>query len=112
MLKTVLRNLISNAVKFNRKHGKVSVSAERRDGMIEVSVSDTGIGMAKEDLSGLFRIDVNPGAIGTSPEKGSGLGLIICREFVEKHRGRISTESETGKGSTFRFTIPEASAKA
>ncbi len=105
MLKTVLRNLISNAVKFTPINGKVEINAVQMPGEVLISVKDTGVGIKADDISKLFRIDSNFTRRGTENEKGTGLGLILCKEFVEKHGGRIWVESETGKGSTFTFSI-------
>jgi signal transduction histidine kinase/ligand-binding sensor domain-containing protein len=106
MIKTVVRNLISNAIKFTAKGGKVKVNAVVSEKQVEISVSDNGIGMTKEIMEKLFRIDANLSTRGTENEKGTGLGLILCKEFVEKHCGRISVESEPGNGSIFRFVLP------
>ena len=106
MIKTVLRNLISNAIKFTPKNGKVGVNALTNDKYIEIAVSDNGIGMTKEIISKLFRIDSNHLTRGTENEKGTGLGLFLCKEFVEKHGGKIWVESEPGKGSIFKLFLP------
>jgi signal transduction histidine kinase len=106
MIKTVVRNLLSNAIKFNKAGGKVKVTSRQKDSYLEVSVIDSGIGLSKEDLNKLFRIDVKNKSIGTSKEKGTGLGLILSKEYIEKNRGKILVESELGKGSTFTFTLP------
>jgi len=106
MLKTIMRNLISNAVKFTHKNGKVEVKAMIENGHVEISVSDTGIGMTKETIAKLFRIDANLSTPGTENEKGTGLGLFLCKEFIEKHGGKIWVESEPDKGSIFRFVLP------
>lgn len=106
MINTVLRNLISNAIKFTRDGGTVTVSIEDSGDFKQISVSDTGVGMTPTDLSKLFRMDIWHSTRGTDDEKGTGIGLILCREFVEKHGGRIWAESEHEKGSTFIFTIP------
>ena len=106
MFQTVLRNLASNAVKFTRQGGQVTISAwAENDGLISVAVKDTGIGMTREMVDNLFRIDVNTGRPGTIGEQSTGLGLLICKEFVEKHGGMIEVESEVDKGSVFRFSI-------
>jgi signal transduction histidine kinase len=84
----------------------VEVRARIEDGNMEISVSDSGIGMTDETMTKLFRIDANLTTRGTENEKGTGLGLFLCKEFVEKHGGRIWAESESGKGSTFKFFIP------
>jgi signal transduction histidine kinase len=106
MIKTILRNLISNAIKFTHKNGKVEVKAMTENQHVEISVSDSGIGMTQEIIAKLFRIDSNLSTRGTENEKGTGLGLFLCREFVEKHGGRIWAESEVGTGSTFKFILP------
>jgi signal transduction histidine kinase len=106
MIKTVLRNLISNAIKFTPKKGKVEVNALTNDKYVEIAVSDNGIGMTKEIMAKLFRIDANLSTQGTENERGTGLGLILCKEFVEKNGGKIWVESESGKGSTFKFILP------
>lgn len=106
MLGTILRNLISNAIKFTPKDGKVNVEAKMNLNQVEISVSDTGIGIKKENIEKLFKIETSFSTRGTGNEKGSGLGLLLCKEFVEKHGGTILVESEPGKGSKFQFTIP------
>jgi len=107
MFGSIIRNITNNAVKFTPKRGKVILSAKLVDGKnIEISVQDTGIGMSKFILDNLFSIDVNTGRKGTGGESSTGLGLIICKDFIEKHDGKLWVESEEGKGSIFRFTIP------
>ncbi|MDP2337792.1 MAG: two-component regulator propeller domain-containing protein [Bacteroidota bacterium] len=106
MLKTILRNLVSNAIKFTHRNGKVEVKAVINNKHAEISVSDNGIGMTNDAMAKLFRIDTNHSTYGTEKETGSGLGLILCKEFVEKHHGKIWVETELGKGSQFKFTLP------
>ncbi|MEI6091392.1 MAG: PAS domain S-box protein [bacterium] len=107
ILQTIIRNLVSNAVKFTDKGGNITLSAKNNDGhTVEVSVKDTGIGMDNELLGNLFRIDVQTNRRGTEGEPSTGLGLILCKDFVEKHGGTLWAESEEGKGSTFYFTMP------
>jgi PAS domain S-box-containing protein len=106
MISTVMRNLISNALKFTRPGGKISIAVEGKQNQIHVKVSDNGIGIEKNSLEKLFRIDENFSTPGTLNEKGTGLGLILCKEFVEKNGGKIWVESTPGKGSDFYFTIP------
>jgi PAS domain S-box-containing protein len=107
MLQTIIRNLVSNAMKFTRRDGSITLSAKETDGKgIEVSIKDTGIGMNSKLLENLFRIDVNTNRKGNDGELSTGLGLILCKDFVEKHGGKLWAESEEGKGSTFYFTIP------
>ncbi|MBE9468126.1 MAG: PAS domain-containing protein [Bacteroidetes bacterium] len=104
MITTVMRNLISNAIKFNQ-NGKITISSFKEDENIKISVIDTGLGIKKENLNKLFRIEENFSTKGTSGEKGTGLGLILCKEFVEKNSGKIWVESEVGKGSKFIITL-------
>jgi two-component system sensor histidine kinase/response regulator len=106
MLRTVLRNLISNAVKFTHRNGTIEVRAFADNIKAEISVLDDGIGMTKETIKKLFRIDFNLSTRGTENEKGTGLGLFLCKEFVEKNGGTIWVESEPGKGSEFKFVLP------
>src|SRR5665648_246096 len=106
MIRTILRNLISNAIKYTHKNGTVELMALISQNEVEISVSDNGIGMTKETMAKLFRIDANHSTYGTENEKGTGLGLILCKEFVEKHHGKIWVESIVGVGSKFKFTLP------
>jgi two-component system, sensor histidine kinase and response regulator len=106
MIRTILRNLISNALKFTHKNGHVKVKAITYNNCVEIAVSDDGIGITNETMAKLFRIDANLTTRGTENERGTGLGLFLCKEFVEKHGGKIWAESEEGKGSTFKFLIP------
>jgi signal transduction histidine kinase len=106
MLKTVLRNLISNSIKFTNLNGKITINAVQKHNNIEITVSDNGIGMNEETKKKLFKIDTNITTPGTASEIGSGLGLILCKEFIEKQGGEIWVESELSKGSDFKFTFP------
>jgi signal transduction histidine kinase len=106
MVDTIIRNLLSNAVQFTPDKGKVVVSARRKGNHLEISVKDNGIGIEKDDLESIFKIETQVRISSTAGKQGSGLGLILCKEFVERHGGKIWAESEFGKGSTFRFTIP------
>lgn len=106
MISIIIRNLISNAIKFTNPGGTITVKVETKPGGVQISVRDNGVGMKRETIDTLFRIDKTYSTMGTFREKGTGLGLILCKEFVEKHGGRIWVESEVGKGSTFLFTIP------
>lgn len=105
MIHTVIRNLISNAIKFSHKGGKVYLSAFENGEMTEIVIRDDGIGMSRENLSMLFRIDTYYSTAGTSGESGTGLGLIICKEFVEKNNGRIRATSMAGQGTAISFTL-------
>jgi len=105
MINTVLRNLINNAVKFTDK-GAVEIFVNKQDEYIEVQVKDEGVGISPENLQKLFHIDVKFKSKGTKGETGTGLGLILCKEFVEKNGGKIRVESKEGEGTSFFFTIP------
>ncbi len=106
MLSTVLRNLLSNAVKFTPRGGEVVVTAEATGDWETLTVRDTGIGMRPEDVKKLFRIDVHFSCAGTNSERGNGMGLILCKELVELNAGKITVESEPGRGSTFSVRLP------
>jgi signal transduction histidine kinase len=106
MLNTVLRNLVSNAIKFTNKGGTININAEENSENVTISVSDNGIGIKPDKLTKLFNISERQTTRGTEEESGTGLGLILCKEFVEKNGGKIWVESEYGKGSDFKFTLP------
>lgn len=106
MIRTVLRNLLSNAVKFTYSGGEVTVDASLTGGIIEIVVSDNGVGMSESELDGLFKFNTPGGTLGTAKEKGSGLGLLLCKEFIEKNNGTISVTSAPEQGSSFRITLP------
>jgi signal transduction histidine kinase len=106
MVKTVLRNLIGNAIKYTNIGGEIFISASESEQFVEIVVGDTGIGMSMEVQRKLFKIDTFRSIAGTNNERGSGLGLLLCKEFVEIHGGKIRIESESGKGSKFKFTLP------
>lgn len=106
MLHTIMKNLLSNAIKFTPENGLVSFSFQQDENFVEVCICDNGIGIEKEYLNGLFKIDMLSADFGPTEEKGTGLGLIICKEFVEKNGGKIWAESKLGQGSCFRFTMP------
>jgi signal transduction histidine kinase len=107
MVQTILRNLISNAIKYTRQGGKVIVSAVQGENRSTwISVKDTGIGMSSEILMNLFRMDVDTKRPGTNGERSTGLVILLCKEFIEKHGGSMTVESEEGKGSAFSFTLP------
>ena len=108
MIRSLFHNLISNAIKFTPAYGKITVRAAMEDHAVKVSVSDTGVGISADRMKKMFTVDKNISTKGTNQEKGTGLGLLLCKEFVEKHGGRIWIESEVNKGSTFIFTIPTA----
>lgn len=106
MVNTIMRNLLSNAIKFTPSGGSIIVSTAAKDNFAAVRITDTGSGMTPDDLSLLFRLDVHFTTKGTGNETGTGLGLIICKEFVEQNKGEIIVSSQVGKGTTFTFTLP------
>jgi len=106
MINTVIRNLISNALKFTKSDGKISISMKKGDGVLIISVMDTGVGINEENISKLFKLAESHSTIGTSNETGTGLGLILCKEFVEKNGGKIWVESKINEGSKFSFGLP------
>ena len=109
MIQTIIRNLISNALKFTPRGGKVNISAKASENKnIEIAIQDSGIGMSHDLIDKLFRIDMKTNRLGTENEPSSGLGLLLCKELVEKQGGKIRVESEVGKGSTFALSIPMA----
>jgi signal transduction histidine kinase len=109
MVNTILRNLISNAIKFTFPNGKIEITSSlKNDGMVEIKVKDNGKGIAPADLQKIFRLDMQFTTTGTANEQGTGLGLILCKELVEKNHGTISVESEPGKGTVFTIEIPSS----
>ncbi len=106
--KTVTRNLLNNAIKFTARGGKIILSSVENDSYAHISVQDTGVGMSAEVVANLFNITSKTSTTGTENEKGTGLGLILCKDLMEKNNGTISVESELGKGSKFTFTLPIA----
>jgi two-component system sensor histidine kinase/response regulator len=105
MLKTVMRNLVSNAIKFSNNGGAININAIQNSENVTISVSDNGVGIPPDNLAKLFDISQVLTTKGTAEETGTGLGLLLCKEFVERHGGKIWVESEEGKGSEFRFTL-------
>ncbi len=106
MIETVMRNLVSNAIKFSHHKGLITIKTEKLGDEYRIFVEDNGVGIEKENIAKLFKIDQQISKPGIDEEQGTGLGLILCKEFVEKNNGRIWAESEFGKGATFIFTIP------
>ncbi|MDX8337930.1 ATP-binding protein [Draconibacterium sp. IB214405] len=106
MLKTTVRNLLSNAIKFTHENGNVSISAEQGNSAVTITVSDNGIGIGPQKLTSVFEISQVNSSLGTADEKGTGLGLTLCKDFVEKHDGKIWIESEIDKGTDVKFSIP------
>ncbi|MDP4175166.1 MAG: PAS domain-containing sensor histidine kinase [Bacteroidota bacterium] len=107
MVSSVIQNLISNSIKFTNRGGTVKISVNELVKYFEISVSDNGVGIPQKDIDKLFRIDVHHTTAGTGNEKGTGLGLILCKELIEKNGGKIWAESTPGEGTTFRFTLPK-----
>jgi len=106
MLTTVVRNLIANAIKFTRKGGAITVESNKENDFYTVNIADTGVGMDEKILKSLFKIEVQQSQKGTNNEQGTGLGLILCREFAERNGGKIWATSQPDKGSVFSFTVP------
>ncbi len=106
MLKTIFRNLISNAIKFTGNDGTITLKSSANQQSVEITVADSGVGIPEDTISKLFRVDTIVSTKGTSKESGTGLGLLLCKDFVEKHNGKIWIESTVGKGSEFKFTLP------
>ena len=106
MFHTILQNLLSNAIKYSNHNEIIKITAKEKDRLLEISVIDQGIGMDQDTQNKLFHIDETINALGTDGERGTGLGLILSKEFVERHRGKILVESEEGKGSKFTISIP------
>lgn len=106
MINTVIRNFLFNAVKFTGRAGKIEVSVLHQGSKVEVSIQDTGVGMDDKTMASLFSLDQKCSRRGTEGERGTGLGLVLCKEFVEKHGGNILVKSVPGQGSTFSFTLP------
>ncbi len=105
-INTVVRNLLSNAIKFTPEGGTVIINAQQNQKEVMISISDTGVGMGPEVIKKLFKVGTKHSTKGTAEEKGTGLGLILCKEFIEKNGGQIGVNSEEGKGSVFYFTLP------
>ena len=104
-VKTIIRNIISNAIKFTNSEGVITIFVDEWKDIVEIGIRDTGVGMSEEDQSRVFDISAKHTTMGTNREKGTGLGLILCKEFVEMNGGNISVESELGVGTTFKFTL-------
>ncbi|MCB0193285.1 MAG: hybrid sensor histidine kinase/response regulator [Anaerolineae bacterium] len=109
MTQTIIRNLIANALKFTHPSGSVSIGADHQNDFVAIAIIDTGIGMEPEILKKLFKIESKIKMVGTANERGTGLGLLLCKEMAEKQGGQIWAESEVDKGSTFTFTVPISS---
>ena len=108
MISTVVRNLITNAIKFSYKNSKIEVNIKDIGDFWEIAIKDYGVGISQDKIDELFRLDTHHTSIGTNKETGTGLGLILCKEFITRHNGVIRVESEIDKGSIFAFTVPKA----
>jgi len=108
MILTVLRNLISNAIKFTKKGGVVKIEGRKEHDQIVIDVIDNGVGIDEDDIPKIFRIDIKHSTSGTEGERGTGLGIILCKEFIEKNNGTLNIKSKLNEGSTFSFTLPAA----
>lgn len=106
MVQTVIRNLVSNSIKFTPKNGKIELSSKQTSGLVQVTVSDTGVGLSKEQMDKIFALDQKASTVGTDGERGTGLGLPLCKEMIEKFGGKIWVESVPGEGTQFHFTLP------
>jgi signal transduction histidine kinase len=106
MMQSIFNNLVTNAIKFTNRNGQIILSSTKMEDMVRFSVKDNGVGMDEKQKSLLFGMNKSFTTPGTTNEKGSGLGMILCKDFIEKHSGEIWVESNSGKGSEFFFTIP------
>lgn len=106
MLKTIIRNLLSNAIKYTPEKGNVYINAKEEKACVEIEVADTGVGMDEQTKNSLFKIGEVKSVSGTKGERGTGFGLLLCKEFAEKHNGKIQAESQVGRGSRFKVTLP------
>ncbi len=107
MVMLVLRNLVSNAIKFTPKGGKIIISSKEEDEFVKLAVTDTGVGIDEDKIDTLFKIDLKVSTLGTDNEQGNGLGLVLCKEFVEHNGGVIGIDSEKDKGTSVWFTLPK-----
>ena len=107
MLNTILRNLISNAIKYSHENGTIEILCEKKSNAVNITISDNGTGISKEGVTKLFNYKYAQKTTGTNGEKGTGLGLILSKDFIQKHNGIIWVESELDKGSRFIFTLPD-----
>jgi signal transduction histidine kinase len=106
MIAAVIRNLVVNGIKFTHQKGKIMISAEKTGDEVTVTVSDTGVGIVSSKKNSIFGVNSNKSTVGTANETGTGVGLLLCKEYVERNGGHIWFESEVGKGTTFFFTLP------
>ncbi|NJM16439.1 MAG: HAMP domain-containing histidine kinase [Bacteroidales bacterium] len=106
MLHTVLRNMVTNAIKYTSKGGQVQISLSERGGLTGIAITDNGLGIAPEKLKDIFSMEANNSSPGTEGETGTGIGLLLCKEFIEKNEGNIVVSSRPGNGSTFTIWLP------
>ena len=106
MCDTILRNLFSNAIKFTKKEGCISFTSSVNDGICNISISDTGVGMTTDQIENIYSDSCYQSTVGTNNEKGTGLGLVLCKEMVEKNRGTINIKSELGIVTTIAISFP------
>ncbi len=106
MMKTVMGNLVNNAIKFTHEGGEVKVSSKKAGDRVQVQVADNGVGISEDKIDKIFKMDVHKITRGTTEEKGVGLGLVLSKEFTEKNGGKIWVQSEENKGSCFHLEIP------
>ena len=106
MMQSIFNNLVTNAIKFTNRNGQITITSSKMDDMIRFAIKDNGVGMDENQKSMLFEMNKSFTTPGTTNEKGSGLGMILCKDFIEKHGGEIWVESNAGKGSEFFFTVP------
>ena len=109
MVRTIIRNLLSNSIKFTEAGGNIHIAARRLFKYVEISVTDSGIGINEEDQKVLFKVDKRSVAESAETQQGTGLGLVLCKEFIEMNQGKIWAESRVGEGSVFYFTLPVVS---
>ena len=105
MIDTVIRNLLNNAIKFTNENGTIEISTSVKEKELVLSVKDSGVGINKTNQDKLFRLDSSYSTYGTNNESGSGIGLILCKEFIERHGGKIYIESKEGEGTTISFSL-------
>lgn len=108
MISSVMQNLISNAIKFTKRNGDIDITSEENSGKVIIHIKDTGVGISVENLNKLFKLDEHLTTVGTANESGTGLGLILCRELLEKNNGKIWADSTEGFGATFSFSLDKA----
>jgi len=107
MVKTIIRNICSNGIKFTNKGGNITISATQTDKNVKIKIKDNGVGMDEKTLSGLFSLSAHNSKKGTMNESGTGLGLILCKEFAEKNKGKLEVSSVLNEGSEFNLILPK-----